>query len=409
MVPVCLYFQVHQPWRLKRYNYFQVGRDHRYFDDTRNAALVRRVAEKCYLPGTAMLQDLLDAQPGFSAAFSISGTLLQQLRAFAPAALESFRRLVATGRVEVLAETSHHSLAFLASRGEFLEQVALHGRLVAEELGGEPRVFRNTELIYSDGVAAAAEEMGFSGVLADGVEELLGDRSPHHVYRAATPGRLPLLLRDYRLSDDLAFRFSNRGWSEFPLTPAKYARWVAGVPGELLCLFMDFETFGEHHWKETGIFEFFRGWVAAHLASGGGEFITPSEAIRRLPARDVLPAPRMFSWADEARDVSAWQGNEIQRDALRALYALEPKVRAAGSAELLEDFRRLSTSDHFYYMATKSAADGEVHAYFSPYESPYDAYMTYMHVLADLQRRTEPARRLTAAPSPRPPAARPAG
>jgi alpha-amylase len=408
MVPVCLYFQLHQPWRLKPYNYFQVGRDHRYFDEARNAALLRRVAEKCYLPATAMLQDLLRAHPGFSAAFSISGTLLQQLRAFSPDVLESFRGLVATGRVELLAETSHHSLAFLASPAEFAEQVALHRRLVAEELESEPRVFRNTELIYSDGLAEAAEEMGFAGVLADGVEELLGGRSPHHVYRAATPGGLPLLLRDYRLSDDIAFRFSNRAWSEYPLTPARYARWVAGVPGELLCLFMDFETFGEHHAKETGIFEFFRGWVAAHLAMSGAEFLTPSEALRRLPARDVLSAGRTFSWADEARDVSAWQGNDIQRDALRSLYALEPKVRAAGSPDLLEDFRRLSTSDHFYYMATKAAADGDVHAYFSPYESPYDAYMTYMHVLADLHRRAEPARRPASA-SPRPPTLRPLG
>ncbi|MFN2385513.1 MAG: glycoside hydrolase family 57 protein [Thermoanaerobaculia bacterium] len=277
MPPVCLYFQVHQPWRLRPYNYFQVGRDHRYFDETRNAALLRRVAEKCYRPATAMFLELLGAHSGFSAAFSISGTLLQQLRAFAPDALESFRGLVATGRVELLAETSHHSLAFLASPEEFREQVALHRRLVAVELGADPRVFRNTELIYSDGLAAAAEEMGFSGVLADGVEELLGGRSPHHLYRAATPGGLSLLLRDYRLSDDIAFRFSNRAWTEYPLSPARYARWVAGVPGELVCLFMDLETFGEHHARETGIFESF--------ADGSRRTSLPAANSSRRPKR----------------------------------------------------------------------------------------------------------------------------
>lgn len=409
MVPVCLYFQVHQPWRLKDYNYFRVGRDHQYFDEARNRALLRRVSERCYLPATAMLRDLLDRSPRFAVSLSLSGTLIEQLRAFEPEVLERFRGLVRTGRAELLAETSHHSLAFLASRGEFLEQAALHRALVAEEFGIEPRVFRNTELIYSDEVARAAEELGYAGVLADGVEDMLRGGAPHHVYRAATPGGLPLLLRDYRLSDDIAFRYSNRTWAEFPLTPEKYERWVAGVRGEVLCLFMDFETFGEHHWRETGIFDFFAAWVTLHLTRPGSSFLTPSEAIRRLPPRDVLSAPRLISWADEARDVSAWQGNEIQRDALRALFALEGRIRATGSQELVADFRRLTTSDHFYYMATKGAADGDVHAYFSPFESPYDAYMTFMHVLADLERRIPPARRALEAPALRLPDLRPLG
>lgn len=408
MVPICLYFQVHQPWRLKRYNYFQVGRDHHYFDEAANGALLRRVSEKCYLPATAMLQGLLDRYPGFAVAFSLSGTLIEQLRAFAPEALESFQRLARGNRVEILGETSHHSLAFLASRVEFLEQCALHRAGMADALGREPRVFRNTELIYSDDLARAVEGMGYDGVLADGVDDLLRGRPPHHVYRAATPAGLPLLLRDYRLSDDIAFRFSNRSWVEHPLTPAKYERWVAGVRGEVLCLFMDFETFGEHQWRETGIFEFFAGWVALHLSRPGAEFVTPSEALRRLSPRDVLSAPRLLSWADEARDVSAWQGNDIQRDALRALFALEARVRASGSEELLVDFRRLSTSDHFYYMATKAAADGDVHSYFSPWESPYDGYMAYMHVLADLERRAAPVQK-SVSPSPRPPALQPLG
>jgi alpha-amylase len=407
MAPICLYFQAHQPWRLKRYNYFQVGRDHRYFDEEANRALLERINAKCYLPATEMLSDLLARHPGFAVAFSVSGSLIEQFAAYGSGPLESFRRLASNPRVEFLAETSHHSLAFLASRREFLDQVALHRRMLRENFGVEPRVFRNTELIYSDELALAVEEAGYAGVLADGVEEMLHGRAPHHVFRAATPGGLPLLLRDYRLSDDIAFRFSNKAWSEFPLTPEKYDRWVRGVRGEVLCLFMDFETFGEHHWKEGGIFDFFREWVARHLERAGTEFVTPSEAIRRSPPGEVLSAPRPISWADDARDVSAWLGNDIQRDALRALFALEGRVKASASAELVADFRRLSTSDHFYYMATKAAADGQVHAYFSPYESPFDAYIAYMHILADMERRA--GRPRSAAAASRPPAPRPTG
>lgn len=387
MIPVCLYFQVHQPYRLKRYNYFDVGRDHHYFDDAQNRSLLRRVSEKCYLPASAMLLELLERHPRFAVSFSVSGCLLQQFRDFFPEVRESFQKLAATGRVEFLAETSHHSLAWLVSREEFVAQIALHRKRVFEDFGVKPRVFRNTELIYSDELAAYLEGLGYRGVLADGVEPLLGLRSPHHVYRAATPGGLPLLLRDYRMSDNIAFRFSNRAWSEFPLTAEKYDRWVAGLSGEILSLFMDFETFGEHQWKETGIFEFFRAWVELHVSHPEAQFLTPSQAIERLPARDVLSAPRLLSWADEARDLSAWQGNDIQRDALRSLFALESRVKASGLEELLRDFRRLSTSDHFYYMATKSYGDGDVHAYFSPYESPYEAYIAFMHILSDLDRR----------------------
>ena len=387
MIPVCLYFQVHQPYRLKRYNYFDVGRDHRYFDDDANRAILRRVAEKCYLPATAMCERLLARHPRFAVSFSLSGCLLEQLRAWAPEALAAFRRLSRTGRVEFLAETSHHSLAWLASPEEFEAQVALHRRLVLEELEQEPRVFRNTELIYDDALAAFLAARGYRGVLADGVAPLLGTRSPDHVYRSAGEPGLPLLLRNHRLSDDVAFRFSNREWSEWPLTPARYDRWIRGLQGDVVSLFMDFETFGEHQWKETGIFEFFESWVDLRLSRRGVAFLTPSDAIAILPPIETLSAPRAISWADEARDLSAWQGNDLQKDALSKLFALEARVRESGSADLLRDFRMLSSSDHFYYMATKAAGDGEVHAYFSPFESAYDAYMTYMHVVSDLERR----------------------
>ena len=397
MIPVCLYFQVHQPWRLRRYNYFDVGREHRYFDDAGNREIFRRVADRCYLPATAMLERILERHDRFRVAFSVSGCLVEQAAEFAPEVRERFRRLAATGRVEFLAETSHHSLAWLASRAEFAAQVALHRRQIVETFGVEPRVFRNTELIYSDALAAFLEEQGFAGVLADGVAPLLGDRSPRHLYRAPTPGGLPLLLRDYRLSDDIAFRFSNRAWAEWPLTASKYERWISGADGDVVSLFMDFETFGEHQGRDTGIFEFFEDWVDLRLRDRGTGFLNPSEAIARLESRGVLSAPRELSWADEARDLSAWQGNDLQRDALKTLFAMEARVQASGSPELLEDFRRLSTSDHFYYMATKSAADGDVHAYFSPYESPYEAYIAFMNVASDLERRVP--RRATSRPA----------
>ncbi len=409
MIPVCLYFQVHQPYRLRPYNYFDVGREHRYFDDEANRAILARVAEKCYLPATALLARLLERHPRFAVSFSLSGCLLEQLRAWAPAVRDAFRALAATGRVEFLAETSHHSLAWLASREEFAAQVGLHRRMIAEDFGIEPRVFRNTELIYSDALAVFLEEAGYRGVLADGVEPLIGRRSPDHVYRAATPGGLPLLVRNYRLSDDVAFRFSNRSWTEWPLTPEKYDRWVSGLAGDVLSLFMDFETFGEHQWRDTGIFEFFEAWVDGRLARRGAEFLTPSQAIETLPIREAVSAIRPVSWADEARDLSAWQGNDLQRDALSRLFALEARVRASGSEDLLRDFRRLSTSDHFYYMATKASGDGQVHAYFSPFETAYEAYIAYMHVVSDLERRIPgPSRKREAAASLAPRTAPPA-
>ncbi|HTD52767.1 MAG TPA: glycoside hydrolase family 57 protein [Thermoanaerobaculia bacterium] len=392
MIPVCLYFQVHQPYRLRRYNYFDVGREHQYFDEEKNRQLLGRVAEKCYRPATAMIERLLERHEKFAVSFSLSGCLLQQFRDGFPDLLETFRRLASTKRVEFLAETSHHSLAWLASREEFSAQVALHRDRIAQEFGVEPVVFRNTELIYSDELAAFLEEKGYRGVLADGVEPLLAGRPPNHVYRAATPGGLPLLLRDYRMSDDIAFRFSDVRWSEYPLTAEKYDRWVSGLSGDVLSLFMDFETLGEHQWKETGIFQFFEAWVGRHLSHSDARFVTASQAIEQLPHGDPLSAPRLLSWADEARDLSAWQGNELQRDSLRRLFALENRVKNAGSPALLTDFRRLTTSDHFYYMATKSYGDGEVHAYFSPYESPYEAYMAFVHVVSDLERRLSRSR-----------------
>jgi len=409
VIPVCLYLQVHQPWRLNRYDYFDVGGGRGYFDDAANREIARRVAERSYVPTARMLARLLDRHPEFAVALSFSVCVLDQLASFAPDCLEAFRELSSRGRVEILAETSHHSLLSVfpspEAREELADQVTLHGRKIHELFGRQPRIFRNTELIYSDAVARFAEDAGFAAILADGVRPLAepGTADARRVRRAATPGGLPVMLRDYRMSDDIAFRFSDHSSVEHPLSADKYSAWVAGAEGDVLPLFMDFETFGEHQREETGIFEFFEEWVDRHVASGG-VFVTPSDAVEagraRLNAGPPVVSPDFLSWADEERDLSAWQGNELQRDALDGLLALQGRVRAwaaSGSPEgcaLLETYRRLTTSDHFYYMATKGRADSTVHEYFSPWETPYDAYMAYRHVLADVDGRLPTAESL---------------
>jgi alpha-amylase len=399
MTPICIYFQVHQPFRLRRYDYFDVGRSHHYFDEQKDRQILDRIAEKCYRPATKMLARLVRRHgEKFAVGFSLSGTVLEQLRDGEPDVLQNFRRLSGTGRAEFLSETYYHSLAWLSSHEEFAAQISRHRDLVERLFGKLPRVFRNTELIYSNDLARYIEELGYEAILADGVEPLLGDRSPDFLYRSAGTAQMRLLLRNYRLSDDIAFRFGNRGWQDYPLTAEKYVRWLKDLEphSEIINLFMDFETFGEHQWKETGIFQFFEAFVDLYIARGG-KFLTPSEVASGLEPRGELSAPRILSWADEDRDLSAWQGNDLQQDALNALFRIEAAVKASGSKDLLSDWRRLSTSDHFYYMSTKYFADGDVHKYFNPWESPYEAYMTFMHVLSDVERRAE--RKTRARPS----------
>ena len=390
MTPICLYFEVHQPYRLRPFSYFD-ERESGYFDERGNREILARVAAKCYRPALAMLERLSATYGArFGVSFSLSGVLLEQLRDHQPDILDGFRRLLGSGRAELLSETSHHSLAWLASSDEFVAQVSRHREMIREIFGQTPRVFRNTELLYNDELARFVEDLGFDAILADGVPALLRGRSPDFLYRPVETRHIRLMLRNDRLSDDIAFRFSDRGWSSWPLTAERYADWLAASSGraEVLNLFMDFETFGEHQWEDSGIFEFFEGMVH-EVERRGGRFLTVSEAVRDLAPRDDLSSPSLVSWADAERDVSAWLGNDLQKDAQRALWALEGSVKAAGSADLLEDWRRLTTSDHFYYMCTKDRSDGEVHGYFSPYESPYEAYMRFMHVVADLSRRVE--------------------
>jgi alpha-amylase len=386
MPSICLYFQVHQPRRLRRYSFFDVGQHHDYEDETENRRILERIAGKCYLPANALLLALIGEYGGdFRVAFSLSGVLLDQLERYRPDVLESFRRLAGTDCVEFLNETDGHSLAFLFSPREFREQVRLHRGRIRTLFGQEGRTFRHTELIYNNDLARAVGKMGYRVILAEGADKILGRRSPNHLYRPAGCGKLKLLLRNYRLSDDVAFRFSERNWNEYPLTAAKYAQWLDRVPRDepVINLFMDYETFGEHQWVETGIFEFLRALPGEVLRHPDCCFRTPAEAAEALTACDEIDSPGFISWADEERDTTAWLGNAMQQDAARALYGMEPAIRRRKNAGILRKWRTLQTSDHFYYMCTKWFADGDVHRYFNPYESPYEAYINYMNILDD--------------------------
>jgi alpha-amylase len=395
MPDVCFYFQVHQPWRLRRYGVFDIGRSHDYFDDAANAAILQKVANKCYRPMNALLEELIANHDGrFRCSFSVTGTALDQMERFAPDVIESYQRLAATGCVEFLGETYHHNLAGVAHPREFAEQVALHSARIEKLFGQRPRVFRNTELMFHDELAPRIAKLGFDAVLAEGAERVLGWRSPNFVYATRTAPELRLLLKNYRLSDDIAFRFGDRGWAEHPLSAEKFAGWVHAVNGcgTTVNLFMDYETFGEHQWVATGIFEFMRHLPAAILSHADVGFATPSEVIAKQRPVDAAEFRDWVSWADTERDLTAWLGNRMQRAALEQLISLRDPIVATGDPALLETWRRLSTSDHLYYMCTKYFADGDVHKYFSPYDSPYEAHIAFMNVLADLSQRVKAPR-----------------
>lgn len=393
MASVCFYFQVHQPCRLRHYTIF--NQDSNYFDDYKNEEICKKVANKSYLPSNLLLLDLIKRYGGrFKVSFSITGILLEQLQLYAPQVLASFRDLAATGCVEFLAETYHHSLSFLYSVDEFVEQIKAHQRTIEEFFGQRPRVFRNTELIYNNTLASLVEQIGgFDAILTEGVDHILGYRSPNYVYRPPEPTGLRLLLKNYRLSDDIAFRFSNRAWDQWPLSADKFANWVSAVNGNgyVVNLFMDYETFGEHQWEDTGIFNFMRHLPEEIFKHPDNDFKTPSEAIASYHAMDVIDVPYTISWADIERDLSAWLGNAMQKSALGELYKLESKVKAAKDEQILADWRKLQASDHFYYMCVKYFSDGDVHKYFNPYASPYEAYINFMNVLNNLNSRCDKA------------------
>ena len=394
MKTICFYFQVHQPFRFRRYRFFDIGNDHYYFDDYTNERIMTKVAERCYLPANAMLLKLLKKHKGkFKVAFSISGMAMEQFRLYAPEVLESFKALAATGHVEFLAETYAHSLVSLRNREAFVDQVESHARLMEESFGQRPTVFRNTELIYSDQLGEMVADMGFKAMLTEGAKHILGWKSPNYLYCNSINPRLKVLLKNFKLSDDLAFRFGNRNWCEWPLTAPKFVDWLrAGDKREeVVNLFMDYETFGEHQDKSTGIFAFMEALPAEVLKHKGLAFATPSELAEALQPVAAVHVPYPISWADEERDVTAWLGNEMQQEAFDKLYALLPKISQCKDERLLKEWNYLQTSDHFYYMCTKFFSDGDVHAYFNPYETPYEAFINYMNVLSDFSIRLNAA------------------
>ena len=386
MKTVCLYFQVHQPWRLKVYRFFNIGKDHNYLDDFTNRAIMQKVARQCYLPMNALLLKLIKENKGaFKCSFSITGSAVEQFRAYAPEVLDSFRALAETGCVEFLAETYSHSLAALSSKEDFVEQVKLHSKMIKDEFGKKPVAFRNTELIYSDQIGEMVAGLGFKTILAEGAKHVMGWKSPDYIYTNAIDNSLRVLLRNYKLSDDIAFRFSNQGWDQYPLTADKFASWVKEENGEVINLFMDYETFGEHQKADTGIFDFMKAMPGAVLGQGDICFATVSEAAKAYQPVGVLHCPHVMSWADEERDVTAWLGNELQNEAFSKLYALKDKVKALKNADYEYVWNFMQTSDHFYYMATKWLSDGDVHSYFNPYGSSYEAFINYMNVLSDFE------------------------
>ena len=392
MASICFYFHVHQPYRLRRYSIFDS--ESNYFWEYKNREILHKVGQKCYLPANQTLLDLIRQHDGrFKVAFSVTGVILDQMAEYLPEVLDSFIELSQTGCVEFVAETYYHSLAFLYSRDEFAVQVDMQRKRLRETFGYEPTVFRNTELIYNNDLAQFVAQMGFRGILAEGADHILGYRSPAYLYHPPKCSDLVVLLKHYRLSDDIAFRFGNRAWPEWPMTAEKFSRWVNRVNGDgyTVNLFMDYETFGEHQWADTGIFDFMRKLPEEVFSQTENDFVTPREAIDRYEVSGEFDVPHMISWADTERDLSAWLGNAMQSNALHELYRLEADVKACGDPEILRDWRLLQISDHFYYMCTKYFEDGDVHKYFNPYESPYDSYINFMNVLDNLRARVKQA------------------
>ena len=389
---LCFYFQIHQPVRLRRYRFFDIGKRHDYFDEYVNRSTIRRITEKCYLPMNHLIMDLIKRYgTNFKVSFSISGSALEQFALHAPEVIESFKELAKTGSVEFLAETYAHSLASLSDTDEFERQVQRHTAKMEELFGQKPVTLRNSSLIYSDQIGERVAAMGFESMLTDGAKHVLRWKSPNFVYTNVMNPRLKLLLKNSRLSDDLTLRFSDHSWHEWPLTADKYARWLkdSTQDSEIVNLFMNYETFGENQLAETGIFEFMRSLPEYIFSTTDFEFLTPSEAVKKHQPVAPLHVPYPISWADEEKDITGWLGNELQNEAFEELFKIQPKVEALNDPELNEDYSRLQASDHFYYMRTKLFSDNDYHRYVSPYETPYEAFINYMNVLSDFVARVE--------------------
>lgn len=390
MKSICFYFQVHQPFRLKQYRFFEIGHDHYYYDDYQNRSIARKVADRCYLPMNNLLLKLIKQYNGqFKVSFSLSGVAIEQFEKYTPEVLDSFKKLAKTGCVEFMAETYSHSLVSLKSEEEFKRQVQLHTELLKKHFDYTPTVFRNTELIYSDEIGKMVADMGFKAMLTEGAKHILGWKSPNYVYFNAINPKLKVLLKNFQLSDDIAFRFSNSSWPGWPLTAEKYIDWLNAVAEneQVVNLFMDYETFGEHQWAETGIFNFMEALPYYVFMRSSYKFHTPSEVIEKHQPVAAIHVTYPISWADEERDLTAWLGNEMQDEAFEKLYSLEPLVKKVDDPEIQKDWLLLQTSDHFYYMCTKFFSDGDVHMYFNPYNNPYNAFINYMNVLSDFSIR----------------------
>ncbi|HEY5499277.1 MAG TPA: glycoside hydrolase family 57 protein [Bacteroidales bacterium] len=389
MKTICFYFQIHQPFRLKRYRFFDIGADHYYYDDFNNENILQKVAANSFLPANQILLEMIEANKGkFKVAFSISGVALDQMEIHAPEVIDSFRQLAKTNCVEFLSETYAHSLSSLKDPEEFKQQVALHSKRIESLFGKKPKVFRNTELIYSDELGDLVAGLGYKTIITEGAKQVLGWKTPNFVYQSATNPNIKLLLKNSKLSDDITFRFTDYHWNEYPLTADKFIDWINKIPEHepLVNLFMNYETFGNLQPKESGIFEFLK--ALPHFAEQKGiTFSTPSEVVSKLKPVEPLSIPYPISWADEERDVSAWLGNTLQNEAFNKLYSIGERVRMIKDRSIQQDWLYLQSSDHFFYMSTKRASDGAVHQHFSPYESPFEAFTNYMNVLSDFMNR----------------------
>jgi len=389
MKTICFYFQIHQPFRLKRYRFFDIGADHYYYDDFNNEEVLTRVASCSYLPANQLLLEMIEASKGrFKVAFSISGVALDQLEMHAPEVIDSFKKLAQTGCVEFLSETYAHSLSSIEDPDEFKLQVSQHSKRIKALFGQKPTVFRNTELIFSDDIGELVAGMGYKTIITEGAKHILGWKSPNFVYGLAVQPSVKLLLKNSKLSDDISFRFSDRQWAEYPLTAEKFIDWVGRIPEneKLVNLFMNYETLGNLQPKESGIFEFMRA-LPRFASERDIRFATPSEVADSFKPVEPLSVPYFISWADEERDVSAWLGNALQKEAFEKLYSIGERVRMTKDHGLLQDWLYLQSSDHFFYMSTKRSSDGAVHQHFSPYESAFDAFTNYMNVLSDFMLR----------------------
>lgn len=390
MKTVCLFFQIHQPFRHRRYRFFDIGNDHYYYDDYTNESIMRKIAQKSYLPTNKLLLKLATRlKDKFKVSFSISGLALEQFELYAPEVIESFQNLAKTGCVEFLSETYSHSMASLKDKTIFEEQVKLHDQIIFRLFGQKPRVFRNTEMIYSDEIGAQIAEMGFNAMLTEGAKHVLGWKSPNYVYVNAINPRLKVLMRNFKLSDDIAFRFSNTNWADYPLTADKFVNWLekANPKEEVFNLFLSYESIGERQPKESGIFDFLEDFVLKTANHTSLKLATPSEVIEDLQPVSAVSVPYPISWADNERDLTAWLGNGMQKEAFEKLYNLRQQIKRCTDTELIKDWNYLQVSDHFYYMSTKYFSDGEVHSYFNPFDTPYEAFINYMNVLSDFKIR----------------------